>query len=240
MQSFIDLLDRRGAAWIIGLLGVGITAFGSLISALAYRGRLGETYNPLNHFVSELGEVGVSPLAAVFNFGIFAGGLCLVVFLLGLGRRIGGWYGLLFTLVGAACGLSGALVGIFPMNNLAPHIVWAMRFFNLGLLTSAIFSLLALLKRGGLSRWLALPGAFSALAFAAFLYVPTSRPGSDITAGVNPLAAVTGALSKPRPAVWSLAVLEWLALGSVMIWALVVAAAMLWEHRAAEKQAGLD
>ena len=40
------------------------------------------------------------------------------------------------------------------------------RNFNLGLLMMVVFSVLALAKVGGLSRWLAMPGGLSALAFA--------------------------------------------------------------------------
>ena len=144
MKKFLDTIDRRGVVWIAGIVGVSLDLLGSLISAVTYRGRLGEPYSPLNHFVSELGELHVAPMAVAFNAGLLLGGLCLTVFLIGLGRRIGGWTGALFAVGGAACGISGALVGVFPMNNLAPHITWAMRFFNLGLLMMAIFSVLAL------------------------------------------------------------------------------------------------
>ncbi len=136
MERFKDLLadiDRRGLVWNCGMAGSAVIALAGLVAALAYRGRLGEAYSPLNHFVSELGELGVSPLAGVFNAGLLIGGLCMVIFLVGLGRRIGGWPGLLFGVLGLACGVSGTLVGAFPMNNLPPHIFWAMNFFNLGL-----------------------------------------------------------------------------------------------------------
>lgn len=223
---------RRGVPWIAGLAGVGLNFTGVIISALTYQGRLGEPYSPLNHFISELGEVSVASMAMAFNVGIFLGGLCLTIFLVGLGLRIGGWLGVLFALVGTACGLSGALVGVFPLDNLAPHFTWAMRFFNFGLLASSFFSLLALFRRGGLPRWLALPGLLSVLAFAAFLYLPSSGDTAGSMAGADSLMATISALSQPRPPVWQLAVLEWAALGSVMIWALIVAAAMLWENRA--------
>jgi hypothetical protein len=231
MRALLEKFDHTRAAWWAGILGVSLISMGSLISALAYRGRLGEPYSPLNHFVSELGEVRVAPLALGFNTGVFAGGLFLVVFLLGLGRRIGGWLGVLFGLAGVACGISGAMVGVYPMDNLQPHITWAMRFFYLGLLMSAVFSLLALLRRGGLSRWLALPGLFSALAFASFLYLPTPEPGIGSQPGRDPLAAMTNALGQPRAAVWGLAVLEWLAVLSVLGWALWVAIVLLREQR---------
>jgi len=163
---------------------------------------------------------------------LLLGGLCLTVFLIGLGRRIGGWAGALFAVGGAACGISGALVGLYPMNFLGPHIAWAMRFFNLGLLMMAVFSILALAKIGGLSRWLAMPGGLSALAFAAFLYLPKMETGAGTSQDLNPLATLS-ALSQARPAVWTMAVLEWASVLSVLAWSLWVALAMLRERRKA-------
>lgn len=226
----MQLVDRTGAFWIIGIAGVGFDFLGMLISAVAYRGHLGEPYSPFNHFVSELGELSVSRLAMAFNLGLLIGGLCLTLFLIGLGRRIGGWAGAIFSLGGAACGISGALVGIYPMNNLAPHIAWAMRFFNLGLLMMAVFSILALVKAGGMSRRLAIPGSLSALAFAAFLYLPGSGTDAGSTQAPGSLAAIE-ALSRPRPSLWPLAVLEWAAVLSVLFWCLWVAVAMLRQSR---------
>jgi hypothetical membrane protein len=238
MKNLLDTIDHHGVVWIAGLAGVGLDSLGALISAAAYHGRLGEPYSPLNHFVSELGELNVSPMAVAFNAGLLLGGLCLTVFLIGLGRRIGGWAGALFSVGGTACGISGALVGVYPMNYLGPHITWAMRFFNLGLLMMAVFSVMALAKIGGLSRWLAMPGGLSAFAFAAFLYLPKVEPGTSISPNLNPLSMMTSALSQPRPAVWSLAVLEWASVLSVLAWALWVALAMLRESRKVVKTTG--
>ena len=53
----------------------------SVVTALAYTGSKGQPYSPLNHWVSELGEVGVSELASVFNVGLIIGGLCFAVFM---------------------------------------------------------------------------------------------------------------------------------------------------------------
>ena len=202
-----------------GAAGAGIILAGSLLAALFYRGRLGEAYNPLNHFVSELGEVGISSAAWAFNGGLLIGGVLLVIFLAGLGRRIGGWLGALFGAVGLACGICGTAVGAVPMNNLLPHIFWARSFFNLGLGTMLFFSLIALLGRPGLPRHLAIPGIAATAAFGAFLAIPqpTASAGGDI------LAAVTAMLNAPRPAVWAPAIFEWLAVLAVLGWALSVA-----------------
>lgn len=222
MKKLLETFDRHGLLWKSGTAGVSLIGLGMLAAAAAYRGRLGEAYSPLNHFVSELGELNVSPLAWVFNGGLLLGGLCLVVFLITLGRQISGWLGWLFGLMGFACGVSGTLVGVFPMNNLSPHIFWAMNFFNLGLGCMLLFSLLALVGHSRLSRWLALPGGMSAAAFASFLYFPSPQG----TENIDPLAAVSQKLGAPRPPIWPLAVFEWLAVLAVLGWVLIVALAL--------------
>ena len=158
-------------------------------------------------------------ILSIARGGLLIGGVMLVVFLVALGRRIGGWLGALFGAVGLACGVCGTAVGAVPMNDLLPHIFWARSFFNLGLGTMLLFSLIALLGRPGLPRRLALPGAVASLAFAAFLAIPqpTASAGGDI------LGAVMAMLNSPRPTIWAPAILEWLAVLSVLGWALSVA-----------------
>ncbi len=60
-----------------GVLGAAAFAVSSLIAALVYSGTAGEGFSPLNHWVSELGEMSVSRLALLFNAGIFVGGISL-------------------------------------------------------------------------------------------------------------------------------------------------------------------
>lgn len=85
----INLLRRYYT--IFGLAGAAIVALCSLIAGLFYSGPDGESYSLLNHFISELGEVGISPLAWLFNLGLIAGGLFLIPFSLGLGLSLPGW-----------------------------------------------------------------------------------------------------------------------------------------------------
>ena len=85
-------IDRRWqmvAAWA-GLIGVTAISLGSIATAIVYSGKQGEAFNPLNHWVSELGEVGVSDLASVFNVSLIVGGVCFVVFMIGLAATRGG------------------------------------------------------------------------------------------------------------------------------------------------------
>ena len=75
-------IDRLAAC--AGIVGAGAIGIGSVVTAIVYRGADGEPYSPLNHFVSELGELAQSELAGVFNAGLMVGGICFAVFMSGL------------------------------------------------------------------------------------------------------------------------------------------------------------
>jgi hypothetical membrane protein len=199
--------------WKAGLLGVALATLGILTSALAYTGRQGEPYSMANHFVSELGEVGVSEASVAFNGGIFLAGLAFLVFMVGLAAHFGGWFRFLFGIAGVITAVSGALVGVFPMNNLGPHIVVAMTFFNAGMGTMALVSVYALVSRKSpFPRWFALPGVVVTVIFALFLYLPQPQESS------GDLAEATIRLLENRPDVWLVAILEWAVIGSVVAW----------------------
>ena len=127
MDSFSSFLGY------LGLFASAIIVITSVVTAFNYKGKKGESYSPLNHFVSELGEVGVAAYAAVFNTGLIFSGLILVVFLGGLGYFINDFLGYVAAAVGVFTGFSCALVGALPMNNLKRHIPVALSFFNGGL-----------------------------------------------------------------------------------------------------------
>ena len=65
---------------ISGLVGSIIVSLGSLITALFYHGEQGEKYSLFNHYISELGQYGVSQLALLFNISLIVGGLFFFVF----------------------------------------------------------------------------------------------------------------------------------------------------------------
>jgi hypothetical membrane protein len=200
-------LDIRKITYRAGLIGSGAIALGALLTALAYHGRAGAAYSVFNHFVSELGEVGISAWAEVFNASLIVGGLSLTVFMLGLAILLGRWFGMLFGILGAVAGISGALVGFFPMNDLASHTAVALTFFNTGWIVTGLFALYVLLARRRLfPRWLAIPGVIATLSSVAFLNSPL--PGRGV--GVD--------LASPeiRPDFLAITSLE--ALVSVVLW----------------------
>ena len=195
----------------LGFIGPMIIILGSFLTALAYTGKIGEVYSFQNHFISELGEVGVSEWALVFNGSLFIGGVCITGFMLGTARLFNNRFGLVFAAIGLVTGLSGSLVGIFPMNNLDAHITVAMWFFRAALAVSAIFAIYVIVsKQDKFSRWTSIPAASISVITFTFLFVL-----EPVGSGGNPLV-----LTVDRPALWPNALLEWGIFFSIMLWVL--------------------
>ncbi len=214
----------------IGLAGVGIIALGMILAGFAYGGTLGQEYRIANHFVSELGEVGVSRLAWAFNVGLMLGGAALVVFVLGLTARLQGWFRWIVGAAGVATGIFGGLVGVFPMNNLAAHIVVANGYFYPGLATMVLFSGYALWSRhNDLPRWTAIPGLVAAAALVAFLFLSETIDNAVNAGGPPPDFGAN------RPDLWVMALSEWIAIGSILTWVLVIAAIFTIRDRLSEE-----
>ena len=208
------------SARTIGFLGLGSIAVilsGTAVTSLSYSGWTGESYSPLNHFVSELGEAGTSRLALAFNFGILLGGIGLGVFLMLLSRRLTGRYRFAFVVAGVVAGISGSLVGVFPMDIPALHRAASGVFFMTGWLVAAIFSLwLLAAPRPSFSRFLIVPGGLTVGVFALFLAVYSTYRPVDANAHIG-----------VREAIWSVPLLEWAALLSLLLWFGCVATALL-------------
>jgi hypothetical membrane protein len=207
-------LVRYGPA--IGFVGSAFFAGASIVAALAYSGTEREGFSPLNHWVSELGEMGVSSLALVFNGGLFIGGLALALFMVALGLLRRSRLAWLYVPIGFLAGVSGAFVGIFPMNNRTIHIVFALGFFVLGWVAVGIASLDVWRRPDPrFSRWLPVLGAITVALFLLFLsvYIPYLYTGTG----------------SDRPAVSVATVLEWLVLIGIMGWVLV-ASLTWWRH----------
>jgi len=201
---------------IFGLAGTGLAILAILFSALGYRGKQGEKFSLINHFISELGEEGVSAAAWVFNYGLFLGGLFLIPFIINLGvvlHSVLGWLGVVAGIIAA---LSVSAVGIFPMNNLQAHGIAAMTYFRSGLVMVFFFGLAIQFQPSGYlvilpsANWLSL-AAF--LAYAAFLVgITPKKPKGD------PVEAPDPDGEPERPRVWLLAILEWLVFFATILW----------------------
>ena len=125
----------------IGIIGTLIILIPMFFTALMYSDPSGQMYNPLNHFISELGFVGVSELAWLFNTSIFFGGLFLAFFMWELGKIFQNKLIKISCFLGMLACLFATLIGIFPMNNPEPHIIVAMGFFFSSMFAIILFSI---------------------------------------------------------------------------------------------------
>jgi hypothetical membrane protein len=202
-------LDRL-AIWA-GLIGASVIALGSIVAAIAYTGVKGESYSPLNHFVSELGELGVSELARVFNVALNIGGVCFVLFMIGLAATRRGRLRYVYGTTGVIAGVGGAFVGVFPMNDLDKHGLAALTFFVLGMVTVLLASVdFVRAPDPRFPRWLSVIGGAAVVAFAIFLVILTGEAGG---------------LAHPeeRVAIWPLTIFEWLLIVGILGWVFLTA-----------------
>lgn len=199
---------------LIAVTGVSLLSVCTLAAALAYTGRSGEKYSLLNHYISELGEVGVSRFAWLFNAGMILGGICFLFFVLGLGLTLQSFWGWLGLVAGTVASLSCSLVGVFSMNHLQPHIWAAMTYFRSGLLTVLFFGI-AILFQDSPARihpMANLSGLVALASYASFLITST------IVYRRKKVAALVTEDLRQRPRVWPLAVLEWAIFLSTVFW----------------------
>lgn len=201
-----------------GLIGVVIGLIGVIVPSLVYRGTKSEKYSFLNHYISELGETGVSKLAWVFNLGMILSGICIIVASLSLGLVLPGFWAKSGLVLGVASGAALSLVGVFPMNKMERHFKAAVAFFRGGLLMVLFFSLAIVLQSGEnplLPRELGLLGMIPVLAFGVFIGLMWSVRNQDHE------ALDTAGLERPK--VWKFAISEWSIYFSFVVWILVVA-----------------
>jgi len=215
----VTVTSRRLA--LLGLASVGVIVLGMLAAAIPYSGHAGEGYSPLNHFVSELGEIAGSRLAWAFNLGIVLGGMGLGTFLLLLADRLSGRFRATLVAAGVVAGVSGTLVGVFPMDYLLTHRIVSGVFFLTGWLVAGVFTLRLLAAPiPGLPRWLVVPGGLVVAIFATFIGVySTYRPA-------NP----DGPVANRPDGLWSVPFLEWASLLSLLAWFVCVSLALLRER----------
>lgn len=158
-------------ASIVGLVFI-------LIPQLFYSGSEGEPFSMFNHAVSELGELGVSELAWMFNLGLFLAGILFIPFMIGLGLYLDNIIGKLAAAGGVYSAVSVALVGIYPMNYMFEHMVTAMSFFLSGMIMTLLWAIAILAqKETRIHKVLSLGGFINMTIFALFLYGPWEEWG---------------------------------------------------------------
>jgi hypothetical protein len=204
MKRLVD--ERRFPLW--GILGSLIGLVFILIPTFVYVGEEGEAYSIFNHFISELGEIGVSEFAMMFNVGLILAGALFIPFMIGLALYLKNPAAILAGLVGAYSALSIIFVGVYPMNYAPEHSFWALSFFYSGMVMTGIWAVGILLqKTPKVARMLSLGGLINVLVFAAFLSVALS--GGTVGVGF-------------RPDFWLVATLEWAVYFAIVGYLLIV------------------
>jgi hypothetical protein len=205
-----------------GLAGSLFIIISMLIAGLVYRGKQDEEYSILNHFISELGEVGVSRLAALFNWGLIVGGLVLIPFLVGMGLALGSLWGKIALIVGIWTALSCAAVGIFPMNHMKSHSWVAMSYFRSGLVTVLLFSIAVFTQSPEfeiIPKLSNLAGLLSVMCYAVFLFISDTSKKKD-----EPEGEVLDPETYPERQRFSrITILEWAVFFSTILWFLILA-----------------
>jgi len=197
--------------------GTLIIMIGVVIASISYRGRKQERYSLFNHFISELGEVGISKHARAFNIGMICGGILFLPLMVGLGVRLNSVFGWLGTVFGLVAAISATLVGVFSMERLTPHRRAAMTFFRSGLLTVLFFTI-AIFTQSGEQKLIPLGvniiGIIALASYSTFLLTVRNKMDKD----ENPNYILDPQQQPDRPRVWRSAVLEWSIFFSTLIW----------------------
>lgn len=206
-----------------GIGGSLLIIVSMLVTGLVYRGKAGEKYSVLNHYISELGEVGVSKAAPLFNLGLIIGSLAFIPFITGLTLDLGNLWAKIGLVVGIWSTLSCALVGVFPMNRMETHKRVAVSYFRSGLVMVLLYSIAVFVQPAGAVMIPKASNAAGLLAFscyAAFLLAMDTHKKKD----EEPEALETETEDEwVRPDVSRFTILEWAISFSNFLWFLVVA-----------------
>lgn len=212
------------AVWYpwFGIAGSLLIILCMCVAGLVYRGADGERYSVLNHYISELGEVGVSQAAVVFNAGLIVGSLLFVPFVVGMGLVLDNTWAKIGMAVGIWSTLSCALVGVFPMNHMNIHSKVALSYFRSGLVMVLLYSTAVFAQRAGeiaIPKLSNLAGLLAFLCYGSFLAVSDSGKKKETEESDNPRPKEDFV----RPRYWKAAILEWLVFFSTILWFLIVA-----------------
>jgi hypothetical membrane protein len=228
MIQKLRLFFREGPIYLQGLVGSGLILSCFLVTAIPFRDRLGRSYSIFTFFISELGQMGQSTLAIIFNAGIFLGGLVLIAFMIGLRRYFITRTGRLGVIIGALSAACAALVGVLPMNILYPHFTVASGFFY-GCMAAILLFTLALMRGDGalFPRWTVLPGLAVFFIFGKY-HVVTNEIFNLQTIAAIPDFIATVPIIRPA-SFWPLTFYEWLAVLAMNAW-IILMSLLLWRN----------
>ncbi len=180
-EKGLQLIDeKRFPLW--GIFGSLIGLVFILLPMIPYTGSLGEPYSIFTHYVSQLGEIGVSEFAWMFNLGMILAGITFIPFMIGFGLYLENNLAKLAGVVGVYSAVSIVLVGIYPMNFSTEHFLAAMSFFLSGLILVVLWSV-SILKQETIRipKVFSLGGVVNAVIFAGFLFGPSyEQPGFSL------------------------------------------------------------
>ena len=188
IQKFVN--EKHFPQW--GIIGSIIGFVCVLTPQIFYSGTSGEPFSMFNHYVSELGELGVSEFAMMFNIGLMIAGIFFFPFMIGLGLYLDNIVGKFASIVAAFSAVSIFLVGVYPMNNEVMHGITAISFFLSGLIMTVLwaFAIIAQ-KEVKIPKIFSLGGFINAAIFTLFLFGPWES------------------MAEPRPAFSMRVTLEW-------------------------------
>jgi hypothetical protein len=208
-----------------GFAGCLLLLLGVVLPAPLYIGRNGERYSVFNHFISELGEVGVSKGARIFNRCLFAAGWLFLPFAVGLGFSIGNFWAKLGMVAGIGTAVTCMLVSVFPLDQLERHLRAASSFFQSGLVTVILFTSAIWLQPAEaavIPKGVDIIGVFSAISYSLFLlFSVRALPGTEKT------DLLITDIFEHRPRFWIVPILERLVFISTVAWFLGLALALM-------------
>ena len=225
MNNKIEMFYKKFPLYIWGYIGIAIISISSFITAIFYENVIGDRYSLFRYFISELGEVGISKLAFVFNWGLIISGIPMIIFMFGLALRFKTILGYISSAVGIYASINYLLVGAFPMDvNMEAHIFTAMSFFYGGMAAIILFSLTIFLdKKRTLPKYVGWLGIGVVGIFASFLFLPlNSMQGGEFS--LDPTIST-------RPNIWWLAFFEWLVFFAVLSWIGLVSTVFLVNNK---------
>lgn len=169
-ETIKKLVDARHfPLWGIVASTIGLVFI--LGAMIPYEGTIGEPFSIFNHFVSELGELGVSEFAMMFNIGMILAGFTYIPFMIGFAIYLDNIISKIAGLVGVFTSISIIFVGIFPMNYSMEHYSAAMSFFLSGMIMVVLWAIAIFIQQAlKIPKYMALGGVINFIIFALFLF----------------------------------------------------------------------
>jgi len=200
-----------------GILGFLFAVIAFIVPQFTFKNLEDEDYSPLNHFISELGWIGISKQDIFFNLSLMVAGFFLTIFNYGLTAQFDGFWARSTLFFGILASLGCSLVGFFPAKTelvqMLFHLSAATIFFvNAGLsLLSALFMIL-FSKNQILSKPFFMLILLTLCPFASLLAVDYNT--------VLPHLDILNIKIINRPDIWLAPIVEWAIVLSVLIYVL--------------------